>query len=95
MRTIQVTYDLHNPGRNYQPLWEYLRAFDHIHPLESTWFIRTTKATQGVCEDLLARVDRNDDVACIDVTTDAWWARLDQQSLAWLKRHVSPAFVRS
>lgn len=33
MNTIQVSYDLHRPDRDYERLWEYLRAHDHAHVL--------------------------------------------------------------
>ena len=75
-RTIQINYDLRAPGRNYQPLYDWIKTHAWAHPLESLWLIRTTKDVKEVYAEARARVDSNDLLLIIDVTGDAWWTNL-------------------
>ena len=85
MRTIQVIYDLRQPGQYYNRVWEYLRRHDHAHPLQSMWLIRTPKDARQVIDDLIALVDGNDRIFTFDLSGDDWWARSDDhQSVAWM-----------
>jgi hypothetical protein len=74
MNTIQINYDLKKPGRNYEPLYDYLKSYATRCPLlDSCWLVRTTKSASQVRDELKDLVDRNDEVATFNVT-GCWWA---------------------
>jgi hypothetical protein len=45
MAVLLVTYDLKQPGRNYQPVFEYLKRFTYRKSMESVWLLDTTTPT--------------------------------------------------
>jgi hypothetical protein len=92
MRTIQVNYDLRKPGRNYEPVYDYLKSFSaYSHPLESLWLVRTWKSASPVRDELKQHVDRNDQVLVFDVTGDSWASNFDTPAIQWLHGHMSAA----
>jgi hypothetical protein len=93
VKTLQINYDLNAPGRNYQPIYDYIKKHTWAHPMDSMWFIRTEKSAERVCRDLLQLVDRNDDLAVLDVTNCGWWARMNDEMLRWMKRYVGSGVV--
>ena len=59
-KTIQINYDLQEPGRDYQPVYDYIKSFDGwCHLLESLSLVLTYKLGQ-VRDELMTLVDRND-----------------------------------
>lgn len=74
MAVVLVTYDLKAPGRNYQPVWDYLRTFTYCKDLESVWLLDTARSTASIRDELAKRVDPNDKVLVIRVQRD-WAAR--------------------
>lgn len=72
MNTIQINYDLRAPGRDYQPVYDYIKRHSSCHLLESCWLVRTNKTAKQVRDDVRGLIDRNDRVATFNVTGDAW-----------------------
>jgi hypothetical protein len=70
-RTLQINYDLRQPGRNYAAVGAYIKAFPAgAHPLKSLWLVRTDKTATTVRDEMNTRVDTNDQVLVFDVTGD-------------------------
>ncbi|MCW2984100.1 MAG: hypothetical protein JWR63_1670 [Conexibacter sp.] len=89
MNTIQVSYDLRAPGRNYQPVYDYLKGHGTwCHLLESCWLIRTSKTEATVRDELMRIVDRNDKIAAFRVTGDWWATSFSDTTTEWLKQHM-------
>lgn len=65
MAIYLVTYDLKAPGRNYQPVHDYLKRFTHCKGLESVYLIDTESSATQVCDALKAIIDANDVVLVI------------------------------
>ena len=64
MRTIQINYDLRKPGRDYQPVYDYIKSFEGwCHLLDSCWLVRSWKTAGAIRDELALRVDRNDKIA--------------------------------
>lgn len=87
MKTISVSYDLRQPGRDYEPVYAYLKSTGNwCHALESFWLIRTTKSAVEVRDDLLALIDANDQILCADVTNSAMaWHGLGAKKSEWIR----------
>jgi hypothetical protein len=60
MAILLVTYDLKAPGRNYQPVHDYLKRFSYCKGLESTWLLDTNRSASDIRDDLKTLVDPND-----------------------------------
>lgn len=72
MAILVVSYDLKKPGKNYQPVWDYLKKFTYCKPLESFWLLQTTKSVTTVRDELKPLVDANDRVFVCRMATKAW-----------------------
>lgn len=95
-RCLQINYDLVAPGRDYSKLYSYLKSFNGwSRALESMWFVRTSKSTATVCDELLGYVDSNDKVVVIDITGDAWATHaLPKATLDWMHGHTDSTVVQ-
>jgi hypothetical protein len=93
MKTIQVTYDLSEPGRDYDGLLQYLSSFARwTRVLDSMWIIRTTKSEETVRDELMRFVDTGDRVLVLDVTEDSWAANFTSDSTNWMYSNMRRAF---
>ena len=89
MRTIQINYDLRSPGRDYQPVYDYIRSLGtSTRPLESLWLVRTNKTVSEVRDDLKHTVDTNDEILVIDVTADWWATNFKDNSTDWMYKYM-------
>jgi len=82
MAILLVTYDLKQPGRNYQPLYDYFTQFNRCHGLESVWLIETNKTCVQVRDDLTRLIDSNDVTYVQRISTD--WAAFGFACGDWL-----------
>ena len=90
MSTIQINYDLVAPGRNYQPVYNYIKSHGTwARPLQSLWLIRTNKTAATVRNELNRLVDRNDKVATFDVTNDDWATNFVDDTTNWMHGHMA------
>jgi hypothetical protein len=92
MRTIQINYDLRKPGRNYQPVYDYIKSHDgYAKPLQSLWLVRTEKSASTIRDELKNLVDSNDKIATFDVTGDSWATNFSDAHTDWMKGHMGTA----
>jgi hypothetical protein len=76
MTAYEVSYDLRQPGRNYQPLWDRLKAWNAVRVLESVWIIPEAKSATAVRDDLVQYLDSNDGLLVSGMTGEAAWKNL-------------------
>ena len=92
MPAYEVSYDLHQPGRDYQPLWDRLRAWNAVRVLESVWIIPEAQTAAIVRDDLVQYMDANDSLFVAGMTGEAAWKNLKAGSDQFvLKRFRSAA----
>lgn len=60
MNTILISYDLIQPGQDYQALDEALQSLKAWRVLDSTWILETHQNTTGIYEYLRKFIDDND-----------------------------------
>jgi hypothetical protein len=84
MAIILVTYDLKQPGRNYQPVYDYLKKYTYCKGMESVWLLDTTNPTETIRNHLQLIVDRNDVVFVTRLQRD--WAAVSYGCADWLNR---------
>lgn len=85
MAVYLVTYDLKAPGRNYQPVHDYLRSFpDWCKGLESVYLIETSLSTVQVRDALISKVDANDKFFVVRIMAD--WGAKGYYCADWLNK---------
>jgi hypothetical protein len=90
MPTFLVTYDLKAPGRDYEPVWNYLKATGvHWHAQDSVWFIESSLNAGGIRDELKALIDSNDEVLVIRVDGQNWASLNMGGGSDWMHRHVA------
>ena len=74
MAVILVTYDLKKPGRNYQPVHDYLKTFTYCKGLESVCLLDTAQSTETIRDALTKLVDANDSTFVVRLahTWNSW-----------------------
>lgn len=82
MAVVLVTYDLRAPGRNYDPVFTYLKRFTHCKGMESVWLLDTTTSTGQIRDALQALVDANDRIFVTRLAQD--WASVNYTCGTWL-----------
>lgn len=69
-----IEYDLRQPGRDYDALYQVIKSYDEWARItESTWFIRTDTTCVQVRDQLLAVMDANDRLFVGELTGTATW----------------------
>lgn len=88
MNLYLISFDLKAPGRNYQPVYDYIATFgDTIKPLQTVYLVKTYKTATQVRNDLNAIVDNNDQVLVITISTTAWATYNLPNTTNWLHAH--------
>jgi hypothetical protein len=80
MPAYQANYDLHQPGRNYQPLWDRLAQWGAFRVLESCWIVPEAAGAEALRDDLRQYMDSNDSLLVSRVTGEMAWANLRDTS---------------
>lgn len=83
MAKYLITYDLNKPGQNYSDLYEAIKALgNYRHPLDSTWFVSTSKSASDIRDALKGEIDSSDKLFVTKVES---WASFRMSDLAdWL-----------
>jgi hypothetical protein len=82
MAILLVTYDLRQPGRNYQAVYDYIKQFTWCKGMESVWLIDTNVGPKSVRDGLSALTDGNDRIFVVQITRD--WASWNYPCGDWL-----------
>lgn len=88
MPSFIISYDLRKV-RNYDPLWDQLRAWNAVRLLESLWLADLQGPAAAVRDHLRTIIDSDDGVAVISIGPAANWATINCQppGVSWLGQH--------
>ena len=86
MTSYEVCYDLRQPGRNYEPLWARLRAWNAVRVLESCWIVPEASSASALRDDLIRYVDANDGLFVAGMTGETAWTNLKGLADQFLKK---------
>jgi hypothetical protein len=89
MSVFVISYDLRNPGRNYDPLWSRLKDWKAQAALESVWFIDTASSASTIRDDLKLYIDANDRVFVARLVGETAWTSLRPGAAEWLHARFS------
>ncbi len=81
-----ITYDLSAPGRNYDTLYERIKAYGSwAHITESSWAIVTAATTAQVRDYLSEVLDESDKLLVGPLGRGASWLGLPKEVTDWLQ----------
>ena len=87
MTTFSISYDLHNPHRDYKPLISALEKAGAARLLESLWLFSTTSTSAQVREWVDTLIDSDDSVAVLQIGPGWATRNVRPEGLAFLKKH--------
>ena len=86
MAVHMISYDLRQPGRNYDALYEAIKSYGAwAHVNESVWCIKTDKTCAQVRDHLAKHIDKNDKLIVAKLAGEAAWIGLEDKVSTWLK----------
>lgn len=88
MSAYCITYDLKQPGRNYEPLYDAIKSVGiWWHFLDSTWLVSTTLNAQDIWARLAPAIDSSDLLLVIEVRkqSQGW---LPNDAWTWIQANV-------
>lgn len=85
MSILMITYDLKKPGRDYQPVYDYIKnKYNWCKGLESVWLIDTLAKPEIVRDELKAIVDSNDKIFVVRLQRE--WGSFNYFCADWLNK---------
>lgn len=89
MKTYSITYDLGNPGRNYDGVAEAIKSIanGYCRPTESQWMVNSNLLAADIRDRVAKKLDGGDKLFVTEVA-DAWasWG-LSTTTVEWLKAY--------
>jgi hypothetical protein len=88
MRTILISYDLNNTGKDYNDVIAYIKTLGAwARPLRSQWLVKTDQPVLSIIHGLRGHgADNDDSLLVLDVTkVPAAWAGLSPEVAEWIK----------
>jgi hypothetical protein len=85
-----ISYDLNKPGKDYKDLYAEIKKLGSwCHPVDSTWYVDTSKDASGIRDALSTVMDSSDELLVTAATVPGAWKGLPDDVSAWLKSHLS------
>lgn len=90
MTVHAIVYDLHEPGQEYQELYDAIKSFgDYCHILESCWLVDTEDDASEIRDKLKPHIDSNDRLMVMrkSDTYPSWSTTFSSDCTEWLHDH--------
>lgn len=88
-QTYIISYDLSNPGRNYEDLLKRIKSYHSWARLGgSAYVIKTEKTYVEIRDDLMKSLDENDKLFVGTVNAPAAWIGLAKDVSDWLRDNL-------
>lgn len=89
-KIYSISYDLRRPGQNYTALYDAIKSLDTScqHPLESTWYIRSSFSAQEIYDALRPNIDNGDFlmIQAVNVHNKQGW--MPKTFWAWMNEGI-------
>lgn len=89
MPVFGISYDLSQPGRNYNALYEAIKSLGSwAHPVESLWFVDSVHDREVVHDHIRKQMDGNDKLVVFSLG-NRWKSTLLQTEVTdWMSQHI-------
>ena len=89
MNCFAISYDLIGPNRDYDKLFEAIKAYGTWARInESLWIIKTNETSVNIRDNLKQVMDNNDKLFVAKLTGDGAWNNLSNEISNWLKNNL-------
>lgn len=89
MSSYIISYDLDNPGQNYEKLIDAIKNYGTYAKItESCWCIVSTDESKVIRDNLESIVDSNDKLFVAKLTGQAAWFGLSKSTSDWLHNNL-------
>lgn len=88
MSALLVTYDLNNPGQNYENLLKIIKSYDWIKLSESSYAIASEEEPQDVYKKIQSYIDKTDRIVIVALNLPWWGYVVDNSVRVWLNTHL-------
>lgn len=90
MTVYAVTYDLHNPGQNYEDVDSLLKSLGgYMKHFDSFWLISTSDYSASDIRNELNKVIDDNDKTLVLTITKGWASHnLEKDGVDWIKKHL-------
>jgi hypothetical protein len=91
MPVYQISYDLQDPGQDYENLYDEIKNLGSwTHILESTWLVDCEISSAGdVRDELMDEIDNNDKLFVAKISSGwGWGTSFSDDSTSWIKDHL-------
>lgn len=89
MKTYSISYDLSNPGRDYDDVVSKIKEIANgwCNPVESTWLIGSSSSASQIADAIWSQMDGNDKLIVHEVGDN--WATygLPKSTNEWLHKN--------
>ncbi len=83
-----ISYELRQPGKDYEPLYEAIRNYGTwAHMTESSWAVMTRRSAADVLCALVGYLDEEDRLLVIKSDRDAAWVNMICRN-GWLQENL-------
>lgn len=88
MTVYQINYDLQQPNKDYQELYDAIKQYPaYTHILESCWLVDTNSDDHSDVRDKLKQHIDSDDRLFVSKLSGAWGTTFSDDSTDWLYDH--------
>ena len=86
MAKYHVSYDLNDPGQNYEALKAELQSKGKSRKIQrSVWVVITSETCKQLFDRLKTHIDQNDDLFVTEISM--WVGRQSKEDLEWLQNN--------
>jgi len=86
---FSISYDLNKPGQDYPELYKEIKKLGNwCHPVDSTWFVKTSLSASKVRDKLNAVMDSSDSLIVVKASAPGAWHGLNSEASQWLKDNL-------
>lgn len=88
-KTYIISYDLKNPGRNYEALLQRIKSYSGWARLGgSAYIIISADSAANIRDNLMAVIDNNDKIFVGVINAPAAWRGLGDEVSQWLRNNL-------
>lgn len=90
MPSYLIGYDLREPGKDYEKLFEAIKsvASNWWHCLDSTWIIKHAGPAKAIRDALTSHIDQNDLLIVVNLSGEGAWQGFSDECSSWLKNNL-------
>ena len=88
MANLFISYDLYQPGQNYETVIATIKKFGSWAKVQqSLWYINTNQSCEQVAKTIWRVMDNSDSLIIIDATNnDAYWYNVNEKVAGHLQK---------